>query len=105
MNNFHIIEWRRKCLEKALWFQYDADDKIQKISELEEMVITNTEEIERLKLEFENAIKRADAAHTREQNAQEVIENMRLNVKQLNQEIEQKNRQLASGEEWVPFWN
>lgn len=41
----------------------------------------------------------ADAAHTREQNAQEVIDNLRLNVTKLVREIEVKNKQLAGEDE------
>lgn len=80
-------------------FQTVAEDNEKKISELTYKVSSKNDEIERLKYDVVNAIKRADAAHTREQNAQEVIENLRLNVSQLNQELEQKNRQLAAGEE------
>lgn len=57
------------------------------------------DEINKLKQNIIRALKRADAAHTREQNAQDIIENLRLNVQQLSQEIAQKNRQLAAGEE------
>lgn len=59
----------------------------------------NYEEIEKLKQDVISAMKRADAAHTREQNAQDTIENLRLNVQQLSEEIAQKNRQLAASEE------
>lgn len=74
-------------------------DSNEKIHELSQTILNNVGEIEKLKEDLLNAIKRVDAAHTREQNAQELIENMRLNVAQLNQELEQKNRQLAAGED------
>lgn len=67
--------------------------------ELTHTISTNEKEIEKLKQDVLNAIKRADAAHTREQNAQDTIENLRVNVQQLSQEIAQKNRQLAATEE------
>ena len=59
----------------------------------------NYEEIEKLKQDVINTMKRADAAHTREQNAQDKIENLRVNVQKLHREIAQKNRQLAASEE------
>ncbi|XP_029037703.2 cilia- and flagella-associated protein 58-like [Osmia bicornis bicornis] len=90
--------------EKELTEKYDAlQEEVfaseEKIRELTETITNNNEEIERLNLEVMNTMKRADAAHTREQNAQEVIENLRLNVTQLTQEIAQKNRLLAAGED------
>lgn len=69
------------------------------IFELNQTIRRKDEEIEMLKQNVIRALKRADAAHTREQNAQDIIENLRLNVQQLSQEIAQKNRQLAAGEE------
>ncbi|XP_026674723.1 cilia- and flagella-associated protein 58-like [Ceratina calcarata] len=71
----------------------------QEIYEMKQRISDNNEEIEKLKHEVMDAMKRADAAHTREQNAQDTIENLRLNVQQLSQEIAQKNRQLAAGED------
>lgn len=59
------------------------------------------DEIVELKQEVVNTTKLADAAHAREQNAQEVIENLRLNIEKLGLEIEQKNKQLAAEKEWV----
>ncbi|XP_050575770.1 cilia- and flagella-associated protein 58-like [Bombus affinis] len=70
-----------------------------KVYELTHTISTNEKEIEKLKQDVLNAIKRADAAHTREQNAQDTIENLRVNVQQLSQEIAQKNRQLAATED------
>ncbi|KAK1118823.1 hypothetical protein K0M31_014597 [Melipona bicolor] len=71
----------------------------QKVFELTNKISLNYEEIEKLKQDVINAMKRADAAHTREQNAQDTIENLRVNVQQLHQEIAQKNRELAAGED------
>ncbi|XP_024936325.1 cilia- and flagella-associated protein 58 isoform X2 [Cephus cinctus] len=44
-------------------------------------------------------MKLADAAHAREQNAQEMIENLRLSISKLNHEIDEKNRQLGMDED------
>lgn len=69
--------------------------------ELKKTVEAHEDEIARLKREIVNTTKLADAAHAREQNAQEVIENLRSNIVKLSQEIEQKNKQLAVEKEWV----
>lgn len=60
---------------------------------------TQEDEIAELKQEVVNTTKLADAAHAREQNAQEAIENLRLNIAKLGLEIEQKNKQLAAEKE------
>ncbi|XP_043264498.1 cilia- and flagella-associated protein 58-like [Colletes gigas] len=95
--NAHRIE--KELLEKNHLLESEVEENHQKIEELTDTISNNDDEIEKLKEDIVNTIKRADAAHTREQNAQELIENLRLNVTQLNQEIEQKNRQLAAGED------
>ncbi|XP_015520756.2 cilia- and flagella-associated protein 58-like [Neodiprion lecontei] len=54
--------------------------------------------IEELKEDIENALKLADAAHDREQAAQEKIASLRLTAKKLSDELDQKNRQLGMEE-------
>lgn len=80
-------------------FQNEIVDNTYKISELKKTVDAYEDEIARLKKEVTKTKKLADAAHAREQNAQEVIENLRLNIKKLGLEIEQKNKQLAAEKE------
>ena len=63
------------------------------------MVESQEENINKLKQEIVDALKLADAAHSREQNSQEVIENLRLTITKLNHELEQLNKQLAMDEE------
>lgn len=63
--------------------------------------MTHEDEIDQLKQDIISKTKLADAAHAREQNAQEMIENLRLNIMKLGLEIEQKNKQLAAEKEWV----
>lgn len=77
-------------------FQDEIEDNTFKMYELKRTVETHEDEIARLKQEVVNLTKLADAAHAREQNAQEMIENLRLNIKKLGIEIEQKNKQLAA---------
>lgn len=67
----------------------------EKIEDLEKIVEADEQNISKLKQEINNALKLADAAHSREQNAQEIIENLRGAIKKLQQDISQKEK-LAS---------
>ncbi|CAK9796574.1 Cilia- and flagella-associated protein 58 [Anthophora plagiata] len=96
---YNTIKTEKELTEKCNSLQMEVIQHEEKTSELRRTILNSNEEIERLKHEVINAMKRADAAHTREQNAQDIIENMRLNVQQLSQEIAQKNRQLAAEED------
>nr|XP_033339390.1 cilia- and flagella-associated protein 58-like [Megalopta genalis] len=93
----HRVE--KELLEKCTQLETEVQESKALAEGYTETIANNNEEIEKLKLEVVNTIKRADAAHTRELNAQEMIENLRLNVAQLNQEIELKNRQISSIED------
>lgn len=79
--------------------QNEIEDNTYKIYELRKTVEAQEDEIAELKQEVVNTTKLADAAHARELNAQEVIENLRLNIAKLGLEIEQKNKQLAAEKE------
>ena len=68
---------------------------LNKMKVLEKKIEGDSETIEKLKKEILDGKKVADAAHTREQRAQEVIENLRVSIVKLTDEIEQKNKQLA----------
>lgn len=57
------------------------------------------QEIKKLKGDVVDSKKMAHAAHNREQNAQEVIENLQISIDKLEQEIQFKNRQLIDQEE------
>ncbi|XP_015188466.1 PREDICTED: cilia- and flagella-associated protein 58-like [Polistes dominula] len=89
----------KELTEKCSSLTNQIVENAKKINELTIKVETDTTEITRLKEEIEKALKLADAAHTREQNAQEVIDNLRLNITKLTHEIEVKNKQLAGEEE------
>lgn len=73
--------------------------KTNRICQFEKTIGCLTETITKLNEEIIGASKLADAAHTREQNAQEVIENLRLTITKLNHEVQQRNKQLTSHEE------
>ena len=71
---------------------------IEKIEELEKTVEIQEQNIAKLNQEVFNAKKLSDAAHSREQNAQEMIENLRTAVKKLNQELGQRNKLVIEQE-------
>lgn len=55
--------------------------------------------IEELKTQIEHAWDLTDTAHSREQMAQEIIDNLRKQVENLNAEIEFKNRMNQDSDE------
>ncbi|XP_043500421.1 cilia- and flagella-associated protein 58-like [Polistes fuscatus] len=89
----------KELTEKCSSLTNEIEENAKKIKDLTTKTKTDATEIARLKQEIEKALKLADAAHTREQNAQEVIDNLRLNITKLMHEIEVKNKQLAGEEE------
>ncbi|XP_035722569.1 cilia- and flagella-associated protein 58-like isoform X1 [Vespa mandarinia] len=85
----------KELMEKCNSLTNEIIENTQQIDDLKKNIEIDSSEIVRLKQEIEKALKLADAAHTREQNAQEVIDNLRLNITKLVREIEVKNKQLA----------
>ncbi|XP_051176631.1 cilia- and flagella-associated protein 58-like isoform X2 [Leptopilina boulardi] len=81
--------------EKCKLLQEEVMQYVEKIDELETNLETNEQTIAKLKHEITNSMKLADAAHSREQNAQEIIENLRGALKKFKQELNQKDK-LAS---------
>lgn len=79
----------------------EVNEGSSKMLELEKRLEADAASMEQLKNEILEGKRLADSAHTREQRAQEVIENLRVSVAKLNEEIVQKNKQLASEEQWV----
>ncbi|XP_036140535.1 cilia- and flagella-associated protein 58 isoform X2 [Monomorium pharaonis] len=86
----------KELLGQCTLFKNEIIDNTYKTNELKRTLEAYEYEIARLKEEVTKTTKLADAAHTREQNAQEVIENLRLNIEKLSLEIEQKNKQLTA---------
>ncbi|KAI4483156.1 hypothetical protein M0804_008211 [Polistes exclamans] len=89
----------KELTEKCSSLTNEIVENAKKINDLTTKTESDATEIARLKQEIEKALKLADAAHTREQNAQEVIDNLRLNITKLMHEIEVKNKQLAGEDE------
>ncbi|KYN34039.1 hypothetical protein ALC56_11635, partial [Trachymyrmex septentrionalis] len=89
----------KELSEQCMLLKNEIVDNTHKINELKEVVEAYQDDIAQLKQEVTKMTKLADAAHAREQNAQEMIENLRLNITKLGLEIEQKNKQLAAEKE------
>lgn len=73
----------------------------EQIVELEAEANERQERIQLLEVKLENAEKLADAASGRELNAQQVIENLRISVAKLTDDIDQKNKQLSVFERYL----
>ena len=69
-----------------------------KVSSLERKIEINEDVIQQLQQEILESKKLADSAHTREQKSQEQIENLRVSVTKLTDELEQKTKQLTHEE-------
>lgn len=80
---------------KTPLFQEEVSESTRKIADLERKIEADAASIDQLKQEVLEGKKLADAAHTREQKAQEVIENLRVSVAKLTDELDQKSKQLA----------
>jgi len=96
---FSLYLWNSTSDTWQMLFQNEVVDNTYKIDELKKTVEAYENNITRLKEEVTKTTKLADSAHAREQNAQEMIENLRLNITKLSLEIEQKNKQLAAEKE------
>ena len=90
--------YEEELTEKCRLLKDDVDGSASKIAELEERIAADAESIGELKRELLESKKLADAAHTREQRAQEVIENLRISIAKLTDEVDQKNKQLSTEE-------
>ncbi|KAG7201001.1 hypothetical protein KM043_003356 [Ampulex compressa] len=86
----------QRLSEKCALLKEELADGTREISELRRLIAEKEQETESLGREIVKGLKLADAAHAREQSAQEMIENLRLNVAKLNAELERKTRQLAA---------
>lgn len=82
-------------MDQIYFFQEEVSDSTSKIANLERKIEADSENIDQLKQEVLEGKKLADVAHTREQKAQETIENLRISVAKLTDELEQKAKQLA----------
>ncbi|XP_074103609.1 cilia- and flagella-associated protein 58 [Cotesia typhae] len=83
-----------ELLDNFRQLQEDLVNKTNKIDELEKTLEENEFTIAKLNEKIVQVSKLADTAHTREQNAQETIENLRIAINKLNREIEQKNKKF-----------
>ncbi|KAJ8683602.1 hypothetical protein QAD02_019394 [Eretmocerus hayati] len=85
--------------EKCQTLQDEVTESRTKVSELERRLENDVKDIEKLKNDVLLGKQMADAAHIREQRAQEVIENLRVSIAKLTDEVDLKNKQLAQEEQ------
>ncbi|XP_011501647.1 PREDICTED: coiled-coil domain-containing protein 147-like [Ceratosolen solmsi marchali] len=91
-------ELTKKC--KTL--QEEVAEGMNKIFDLEKKVEIGEMNIEQLKNEIIEKKKHTDIIHVREQKAQEIIENLRISIAKLTEEINQKSKQLSTEEQLPP---
>lgn len=97
---FYHAHVKQKELEaKTIDLEKEIENKQEKLN----ITIQRTEDdnrlIEELRAQIQHAWTLTDAAHVREQTAQEIIDNLRKQVENLNAEIEFKNRMNQDGDE------
>ncbi|KAI4460742.1 cilia and flagella-associated protein 58-related [Holotrichia oblita] len=101
-----IFEALYKCHENELNLKDRCEELEAKIQEQENLLDAAKQGakadgkiINDLKDQIQNTWKMADAAHAREQTAQEIIDNLRKNIDSLNAEIDFKNKMGQDNEE------
>lgn len=94
-------EKERTLAEKFQAMEYDFDNTARKLDSALKLADTDQAIIDDLKEQIQKAWRMSDAAHAREQAAQEVIENLRKQVETLSAEIELKNKFSQDNEEQV----
>ncbi|XP_044753434.1 cilia- and flagella-associated protein 58-like [Coccinella septempunctata] len=81
--------------ERCQDVEYELETNMRKLESAIKLTETDQLVIDDLKDQIQKAWKMADAAHAREQTAQEIIENLRKQVESLNAEIELRNKFAA----------
>lgn len=84
----HIHE--EKLMEENEILQAQVETNTAKIAVTEKMAAADKEAVDQLKHELKQAWKMVDSAHAREENSQQVIENLRQQINGLNTEMEQR---------------
>lgn len=77
----------------------DIESKNEKLTIAIQITEDDQKTIEELRKQIQHAWTLTDSAHNREQIAQEIIDNLRKQVENLNAEIEFKNRMNQDGDE------
>nr|XP_023014333.1 cilia- and flagella-associated protein 58-like [Leptinotarsa decemlineata] len=91
--NFYQTYTKKQDLEqKTENLASEIENKNNKVSIMSKIVEEDAKTIKELKIQINEAWKLADSAHAREQLAQEIIDNLRKQVENLNAEIEFKNK-------------
>ncbi|XP_070530909.1 cilia- and flagella-associated protein 58 isoform X2 [Cardiocondyla obscurior] len=86
----------KEILGQCALLKNEIVENTHKMLEMKEKIKNYENEMTHLKEEITKITKLSDVAHAREQNAQEILQNLQLNITKLDLEVEQKNKQLAS---------
>ncbi|KAG5899291.1 hypothetical protein JTB14_012290 [Gonioctena quinquepunctata] len=98
--SFYQTYTKKEELEdKTIEMSQEIDEKSNSVAILTKIAEEDAKTIEELKNQVNEAWKLADGAHAREQVAQEIIDNLRRQVENLNAEIEFKNKMNQDTEE------
>ncbi|XP_066253136.1 cilia- and flagella-associated protein 58-like [Euwallacea similis] len=96
---FETYTKKREADQANASYEKELDEKTTQLEAACKLVEEEKITIDTLKVEIDKAWKLADAAHAREQLAQEVIDNLRTQVENLNAEIEFKNKMNQDADE------
>lgn len=96
---FETHEKERKASEKCMDLEIQLSDNEQKLSLAGKIQESDQSYIKELKDQIQMAWKLADAAHAREQAAQEMIDNLRKQINSLSAELDFKNKMGADDAE------
>ncbi|XP_050310350.1 cilia- and flagella-associated protein 58-like [Anthonomus grandis grandis] len=96
---FHTYTRQREAEETNAEYETELQKRRSQLDIALKLAQEDKTTIDTLKDEIDKAWKLADAAHAREQLAQEIIDNLRAQVENLNAEIEFKNKMNQDSEE------
>ncbi|CAH2007026.1 unnamed protein product [Acanthoscelides obtectus] len=102
---FNAYNKQKELDEETKQLHEQIVEKDKKISLAVNLADEDKKTIDSLKSQITHAWKLADAAHSREQVAQEIIDNLRRQVENLNAEIDFRNKLNQDTEEYAPKYD
>lgn len=95
---YHAYTKQKEFEQLSIDMEREIQTKDEKLQIAVQMTEDDKKTVDELKQELEHAWTLTDTAHGREQIAQEIIDNLRKQVENLNAEIEFKNRMYQDDE-------
>ncbi|KAF5307653.1 hypothetical protein FQR65_LT06708 [Abscondita terminalis] len=96
---YGLNETRKQLVEKCSILEMQLVDGTEKLVTASKLAENDAEVIASLTEKINHSWKMTDAAHEREQQAQEIIDNLRSQVNTLSVELDFKNKMSADGED------